>query len=83
MGEKDSPLDGLIDGKQRIITFYDVTDGKKIDDRIIADSLVTERECELLDAQKKSFPIKIIPKSLHNSNIGANFADIKADRYRQ
>lgn len=43
MGEKGSPLDGLIDGKQRIITFYDVTDGKKIDDRIIADSL----SCEL------------------------------------
>lgn len=52
MGEKDSPLDGLIDGKQRIITFYDVTDGKKIDDRIIADSLVSERESNLIDAQK-------------------------------
>lgn len=52
MGEKDSPLDGLIDGKQRIITFYDVTDGKQIGDEIIADSLVSERESELLDAQK-------------------------------
>lgn len=52
MGEKDSPLDGLIDGMQRIITFYDVTDGKKIDDRIIADSLVSERESNLMDAQK-------------------------------
>lgn len=52
MGDKDSPLDGLFDGKQRTITFYDVTDGKQIGDEIIADSLVSERESELLDAQK-------------------------------
>lgn len=52
MADKDSPIDGLFGGKQRIITFYDVTDGKKIDDRIIADSLVSERESNLMDAQK-------------------------------
>ena len=42
MGDKDSPLNGLFDGKQRIITFYDVTDGKQISDEIIADSLAYE-----------------------------------------
>ena len=42
MGDKDSPLDGLFDGKQHILTFYDVTDGKQISDEIIADSLAYE-----------------------------------------
>ena len=42
MADKDSPLDGLFDGKQRIITFYDVTDGNQIGDEIIADSLSYE-----------------------------------------
>lgn len=42
MGDKDSPLDGLCDGKERVLTFYDVTDGKGIGDSIIADSLAYE-----------------------------------------
>ena len=42
MDDKDSPLDGLFDGKQHILTFYDVTDGKQISDEIIADSLAYE-----------------------------------------
>ena len=42
MGDKDSPLDGLCDGKQHSLTFYDVTDGKQISDEIIADSLSYE-----------------------------------------
>lgn len=52
MGDKVSPLDGLFDGKEYSLTFYDVTDGKGIGVEVIADSLVAERESELLDAQK-------------------------------
>lgn len=42
MGDKDSPLNGLFDGKEHILTLYDTTDGKQIGDRIIADSLAYE-----------------------------------------
>lgn len=42
MGDKDSPLNGLFDGKEHILTFYDATDGKQIDNEIIADSLAYE-----------------------------------------
>lgn len=42
MGDKDSPLNGLFDGKQHILSFYDTTDGKQIGDKIIADSLAYE-----------------------------------------
>lgn len=55
MGDKDSPLDRLFDSKERLITFLDVTDGKRIGDRIIADSLVTESELESSEAQKPAF----------------------------
>lgn len=42
MGNKDSPLDGLFDGKERVLTFYDVTDDKQVGNEIIADSLAYE-----------------------------------------
>lgn len=42
MGDIDSPLNGLFDGKEHILTFYDTTDGKQVGDEIIADSLAYE-----------------------------------------
>lgn len=53
MGDKDSPLDGLFDGKVHSLTFYDVTDGKQIGNEIIADTLEVVSRGDLLDARDR------------------------------